>query len=180
MSSIIPLAAISFDLALKLLLALFVLFILLQISLVIIAARRGVLWFLACLFVPFATVVLVIVDSRARRNFFLQILVAIASFCVGFGTLNADQRKSVMSTGKLPEESENATVPSTENTSVESGDSPTLAQRQDRIRVWQKKLEVMKRELPAGDSPQKVAFDRELAEYLAELEKVKAAMPLAR
>lgn len=175
MSSTIPLAAISSDLAIKILLGLFVLIILLQISLLVIAARRGVLWFLACLFVPFATIALVIIDSSARRNFLYQVLVAIAAFGVGFGTLDGDQRKELFSSGKVSESSEKTA----ENTSVESGATPTLTERQDRIRTWQKKLEGMKRALPPGDSPQKVAFDRELAEYLAELEKVKAATPLA-
>ncbi len=176
MSSIIPLAAISFGLAVTILLVQVVLTILLQISLLVIAARRGVLWFLACFILPFATLALVIVDSSARRNFLYQVLVIIAGLGVGFGAMDGDQRKELVSSGKVSESSEKAA----ENTSVESGAAPTLAERQDRIRTWQKKLAVMKLALPAGDSPEKAAFDRELAEYLAELEKVKAAMPLAK
>ena len=181
MSSIIPLAAISSDLATKIFLGIIILFILLQISLLVIAARRGILWFLACFFIPFATLALIIVDSSARRNFLYQMLLAIAALGVGFGALDADQRKALLETGKIPENREDVAGSPAENTAVESGSvTPTLAERQERIRTWQKKLEGMKRALPPGDGPQKAAFDRELAEYLAELEKVKAAMPLAR
>ena len=173
MSSIIPLAAISSDLAYYIFVGLAVVWVFLQIGFLVIAARRSALWLIGCLFLPFVGLFLIFIDSSARRNFLYQILVVIAALGVLFGALNDDQRKEMFSSGKVSESSEKTA----ENTSVESGATPTLAERQDRIRTWQKKLAAMKLALPPGDSPEKAAFDRELAEYLAELEKVKAATP---
>ena len=156
-----PIFALSPTSAFYILIGLALVWLCLQIGFLVIAARRSVMWLLGCIFLPFVGLFLVFVDADARKNFVYQVVLILVALGVFFVAVGQDERRNVWSRGK-----------GTTKGSVE-GSTQTLADKQADIRNWQKKLESMKAALRPGDAAQKAEFDRELAEYLVELDKVK-------
>lgn len=156
-----PIFALSPTSAFYILIGLAVIWLFLQIGFLVIAARRSVLWLLGCIFLPFVSLFLIFVDADARKNFVYQVLLILVGIGVFFVAVDKEERGNVWNRGKGKAVS-----------SVE-GSTQTLADKQANIRNWQKKLESMKAALRPGDAAQKAEFDRELAEYLVELDKVK-------
>jgi hypothetical protein len=142
----------------------------------VIAAKRGILWFLAMFFLsPVAWIVFVFVEPRSLRPLFGW-LVGLGIFYWGFQGLDeklspkdfAEKAIAVLGLEKkkaAPEKEDTAAPPLEEN---------TLYARKVRLRVWKAKLQAKQAALRPGDDAAKAAFDRELDEYQIEFEKVKA------
>jgi hypothetical protein len=135
----------------------------------VIAAQRSVWWFLfAFLFLPVAWVVLVFVESRTLRP--LGVWLAGA----GLSVWSISGIHEPFTTEEFVDR-----FLSTLSLKEEKPKPEPLEVRKTRVREWQARLEAKKAALKPGDPAGKAAFDREVAEYLAELEKVKAEVQKA-
>ncbi|HZJ14325.1 MAG TPA: hypothetical protein VFD27_04710 [Chthoniobacteraceae bacterium] len=144
---------------------------------IVVAAQRSILWLLAVILIPFASLVLVLVESKARRPFVVSLI------GVGF---------TLWGVSKVEQEPESSDawarqfVHSVRGQKAEArpkpGDSPpaTLEARKKRIREWQAQLQAKRAALRPNDAAAQAEFDREFQRYLAELEKVKAEMAAQR
>ena len=139
------------------------------------AAQRGVLWFLAVLFLGFPALILVFIEPRARAPFMLMI-VGVACIVGTALTLDHEKTKGWSVRKKLDylfSEHDAKAEPVAEPV------VPTLAARQERLRAWQRELERKKAALKPTDPAGQAAFNQELNTYLVELQKVKDEMAKA-
>ena len=142
----------------------------------VVAAQRSIWWLLAVIFIPFASIVILFVEPRARKPFVVGLCGLIALVA---GYLSLDVKPNA-SDPKLVREIKEAIRDGRQvQLEVETSDALPLELRKQRIVSWQKQLEAKKTGLPPNDPAAKAAFDEEFQRYLAALEKVKADMALA-
>jgi hypothetical protein len=161
-SSMSPLFAITANTTLILALAAIASLLIGYIWLLVAAAQRGILWFLAVFFIGIAGLVLAIIEPRARAPFFLMIL-GVGLFVGAVVNQDSDKTKGMTTRQRME------FLFSDHDTKA----GPSLAERQEHIRTWQKDLERKKAALKPNDSAGQAAFNEELNQYLAELQKVK-------
>jgi hypothetical protein len=143
----------------------------------VVAAQRGVLWFLAVFFLsPLANLIFLFVEPRAIKPFLVSVAGVVAFF---WGVFSIDTSKGGPK-GDLAARIERIFKGSGESKSDDDSSpgletpADSLEARQQRIREWKSRLEAKQAALKPGDTAGKAAFDRELEEYKIELEKVKA------
>jgi hypothetical protein len=151
----------------------------------VIAAGRGVGWFLAVFFFsPLALLIFAFVESKAWK----PILGMVAGVCILFWGVTgveggrASQREALNKLRTalgLEKKSADGEKEETLEPSAPAS-AETLEQRKDRIRAWQVSLQAKQAALKPNDPAAKAAFDREFAEYMAELDKVKAEAQKAK
>jgi hypothetical protein len=144
---------------------------------IVVAAQRGILWLLAVILIPFANLVLVLVESKARRPFVVS-LIGVGFILWGVSKVEREPESSDAWARQLVHSvrhQKDAAQPKSE-------DSPPamLEARKKRIREWQAQLQVKRAALRPNDAAEKTEFDREFQRYLKELEKVKAEMAAQR
>jgi hypothetical protein len=139
----------------------------------VVAAKRSFLWLLAVLIVPFAQLILLIVEPKARLPFVASVLGTVLIITGFFG---ADPKAFATESfvGRFLVKDKPKTEMAVESELPPAAHVETLDEKKARIQKWQSALEVKKAALKPGDATAKAEFDRELQEYLTELDKVKA------
>ncbi len=135
-----------------------------QIWLCVVAARRGFLWLLGVIFLPFIGFLLPFYDERALKPLLGTVA---ALWLTGWSIMGVDdeptRKRSIKEKVYLMKQT------------IRSGEmrSETLAAWQGRLQAWQQNLEAKKATLDPKNPAAKAAFDRELQDYTAELTRFK-------
>jgi len=139
----------------------------------VVAAQRSVLWFLAVFFLsPIANLILLFVEPRAIKPFVLG-LVGCGVFV--FGVLNTEGDKPFgQKLEAIFHDEEEGESDEKGKVSLEAPSAQPLEARKKRIQDWQKQLEAKKAAIRPGDTVAQAAFDKELKEYMADLNILKA------
>ena len=136
-----------------------------------VAFQRGVLWFLGVLLLPVMGLVFLFVEPKSIKPFLLSFaFLAVSVFGMvtysAAGPRNLSLKERFM---RLAEELDPKLRDPVKRLEV----------RKTRVREWQQELGKKKAALPPNDTVAQAAFDRELQDYLVELQSVKDAMASA-
>lgn len=175
--------AIAPSLAFGLCIFAFIIMFICGIWMLVVAFQRSILWLLGCIFIPFVSFILVIVEPKARPPFFVYLATCAALIAMivlvdtprnanmgpwdRFGYIfSKDARSGSHSSHYIREESTPAPA---------APRAPSVAARTEALRAWQMELE-RKRAALNPNSPSELAqFNRELEDYKAQLQQVKTA-----
>ncbi len=171
------------------------LMIICQLWWLVLAARRSALWFFGVLILPFLGFVLMFVDRRAVRPFIICIIGFAVMVWAAAGTDNektkhmnvfqkiayvlSDRPNRDRDRDRKQKEKDFMNIKAHELKPVTptiAGARQILESRRERVRAWQLELQQKQRTLDPNDAAAKAALDREMAECLAELQKVKDEM----
>ncbi len=144
------------------------LFLIFQIWFMVVAARREVLWFLAVFFLPFVQLVFLFVEPKSIKPWVLSI-VCLAASIFGIVAYNPAHSRYMTTRERITRLREDMELQLAEP-------SKQLEMRKARVRKWQQQLEQKKAALNPTDPVAQAAFDRELQDYLVELQSVKDAI----
>jgi hypothetical protein len=144
----------------------------------VVAAQRHIGWLLAVLFVPFANLVLPIVERRARLPL---VGLFLGAGLMVWGSLGMDPKPGEETSlrgrwNQFYDGFMKGLLSKTSDDRTPDAKPESLEQRTNRMRDWQARLETKWVALKPNDPVAKAAFERELAQYMAELNQLKADM----
>lgn len=139
----------------------------------VVAAQRSILWLLAVIFIPFASIIILFVEPRSRKPFFIGLCATIA---VIVGGIRIDQASGESDSKPVQVIEEVIRKAKGQQLEAAQSEDVSLEERKRRIGSWQKEIAVKKTALKPNDAAARAAFDEEFKRYMTALEKVKADM----
>jgi|GEM_PF-3086328 len=153
------------------------------IWMLVVAFQRSFPWLLGCIFIPFVSFILVIVEPKARPPFFVY-LATCAALITMIILVDTPRNANMGPWDRLgyifSEKARNGSRPNRytrEETTPPpaAARAPSVAARTETLRAWQMELERKRAALNPNDPTALAQFNRELEDYKAQLQQVKAA-----